>query len=77
MYILSKNIRVRNCGDMIFFVNIKSNSIINVKAAAFQYLEKFLDAGLTEEILTRQSESFKKFVAELKKVGVMENCNER
>lgn len=76
MYSLSKNIRVRNCGDMIFFVNIKNNSIINVKAETFQYLEKFLNENLTEEILTRQSESFKNFADELKKVGVLKDCDE-
>ena len=68
MYRFSKNIRIRTCDEIAFFVNIKDNSIVKVNTNALQYLNNFLN----ERSSIDDNYELKNFVDHLQNIGVLE-----
>ena len=72
MYRFSKDIRIRICGEITFFVNIKNNSIFKVNTNALQYLKDFLNEGSSIDSKNSRQHEFQNFVDYLQNIGVLE-----
>lgn len=72
MYAISENVRVRECGQILLLVNVKTNLIQKVDKKAFSYLEQAINRGLSDHDFKKHTPSFVKFVNYLSDNGVLE-----
>lgn len=76
MYRYCENIRIRNCDEMSFYVNISDNSFFALKTNAMEYLDAKLNEGLTKEKLADSDLRFKEFVETLVSQRILEVSGE-
>lgn len=76
MYKISDNIRIRECGEFSFFVNIKSNLIYTIKTETLKFLIKKIKEGLTLKKVSIDKTEFIKFIQTLEKQKILEYKND-
>ena len=76
MYKISDNIRIRECGEISFFVNIKSNLIFTIKTETLKFLIKKIEEGLTLKKVNIDKTEFIKFIKILEKQKILEYKND-
>ena len=76
MYKISDNIRIRECGELSFFVNIKSNLIYTIKTETLKFLIKKIKEGLTLKKVSIDKTEFIKFIQTLEKQKILEYKND-
>lgn len=76
MYKISDNIRIRECDEISFFVNIKSNLIFTIKTETLKFLIKKIEEGLTLKKVNIDKTEFIKFIQILEKQKILEYKND-
>ncbi len=76
MYKISDNIRIRECDEISFFVNIKSNLIFTIKTETLKFLIKKIEEGLTLKKVNIDKTEFIKFIKILEKQKILEYKND-
>lgn len=76
MYKISENIRIRECDEISFFVNIKSNLIFTIKTETLKFLIKKIEEGLTLKKVNIDKTEFIKFIQILEKQKILEYKND-
>ena len=76
MYKISDNIRIRECDEISFFVNIKSNLIFTIKTETLKFLIKKIEEGLTIKKVNIDKTEFIKFIKILEKQKILEYKND-
>jgi hypothetical protein len=76
MYKISDNIRIRECDELSFFVNIKSNLIYTIKTETLKFLIKKIKEGLTLKKVSIDKTEFIKFIQTLEKQKILEYKND-
>ena len=76
MYKISDNIRIRECDEISFFVNIKSNLIFTIKTETLKFLIKKIEEGLKLKKVNIDKTEFIKFIKILEKQKILEYKND-
>ena len=76
MYKISDNIRIRECDEISFFVNIKSNLIFTIKTETLKFLIKKIEEGLTLKKVNIDKTEFIKFIKILERQKILEYKND-
>lgn len=71
MYTFSDNVRIRECGDLSFFINIKDNTIISIKTKTLHFLKIKIKEGLSQEKLYEINSDVLIFIKNLEKQGIL------
>lgn len=72
MYKICENIRVRNCGQLSFLIDITNNNIFSLKTNTLEYLKCRLEEGSIEENNSEENQQFLNFLIELRKNNILE-----
>ncbi len=71
MYKFSKNIRIRQCDELSFFINITNNYIYTINTETLKFLEKKIGEGLSIEKINDNID-FLKFIRTLEMHKILE-----
>lgn len=65
MFRICDDIRIRHCGALSFFVNVRSNKIFSIKRQTMDFLLQKLEHGMSEDALSAETPEFLSFVRSL------------
>lgn len=71
MYKFSKNIRIRQCDELSFLINITNNYIYTINTETLKFLEKKIGEGLSIEKINDNID-FLKFIRTLEMHKILE-----
>lgn len=76
MYTISKNIRIRNCDDITFLININNNRILKINTNTYRYLKDQLSSGIDDSVIKTYDKAFAYFISVLKEKDILEEIED-
>ncbi|MBQ8211088.1 MAG: hypothetical protein IJZ27_00980 [Treponema sp.] len=73
MYRICDNVKIRNCGELSFFVNIENNSLFAIQSKTVHFLLQKLKQGINIEKLKNEDPEFANFLDCLVQKNILED----